>query len=292
MKYIKFLLLSLFLITFIGAQVKDNTFSSKKGTQVSDDLIETEFYMNVKIAVLNGLLQQYYKTLIKMDSSNTLKKTIIIKDENNKNKKIEVERIKYSPTKTKVWRAKDKDNNSYIVMEKYNFIPAHYTSTTSIGTKIKRLIITYDSSGKVKKFFSIILSDNFRDELKTTTEIFDDSPVIISVDEKEKNAIYKLSQKKYSKMSASEKNTVKEYNKKMNDIKLRYSFNKKSPYNVILANVENTITNALRLKFKRTFYIKHLLCFEGLYRYTEEYQRKYNTNKDLKTIEFLKQNLN
>lgn len=161
--------------------------------------------------------------------------------------------IKYTPGQTIFNRSKDE---GYIELRSYEFIPQGY-SNRSIGHREKWVRLYFDGNNQLTRVVTRIQNENFREDTQFASQIIDPSP----------------------KTEGTE------------DIQIKSKINRDDRYDVPLGKIENTITNPLRLKFKREYYIPHLVYFEKLFRFTAEYQKRYGTNTDEVTIDTLKKSL-
>ena len=160
-------------------------------------------------------------------------------------------KIKYTPGQTRF----DK-GDGYIELRSYDFIPLGY-SNKSVGHREKWLKLYFDDNNQLTKVETLIERFNFREQTSFKSRVVDPSP----------------------KTEGTE------------DIQIRTKVNLDDTYDVTLSKMENTVTNPLRLKFKREYYIPHLKYFEKLFRFTQEYQKRYGTNNDAVTIDTLKKSL-
>jgi hypothetical protein len=171
-------------------------------------------------------------------------------------------KVKQTPTQTIFSMGKDEDGE-YIELVAYTFNPRSYNYGYPVGTAAKtmRLYFTGKDLAKIK---TIVDDQNFFEQYKYYTKAVHPNPA----------------------------------KGNPNDIQLATSFNKttelaeKSPdYTVKLADVENDPSNPNRIKFKRDFYIEHLIYFEKLFRFTFEFQKRGASNGDVETINRLKNSL-
>lgn len=171
-------------------------------------------------------------------------------------------RVKLSPTQTIFSMGKDEDGD-YIELIAYSFNPQSYNYGKPVGTSGKTMRL-YFNGKELAKIKTIVDDQNFYEQYKYYTKALHPSPV----------------------------------KGNPNEIQLATSFNKstevaeKSPdYKVKLADVENDPSNPNRIKFKRDFYIEHLIYFEKLFRFTFEFQKRGASNDDEETIHRLKNSL-
>ena len=175
--------------------------------------------------------------------------------------------VRYTPMKThfrsclkgKSFPQKDDPackSEDYIEVESYEFIQAAFNYTEVVGSKVKILRLYFDGDSLLK-VESRITEENFQENSKYDSKVVDPTPT--TVDNK--------------------------------DIVIMNRFNEGIPYEVQLGNIENTVSNPLRIKFKREFYIEHLQQFEVIYRYAEKYTQRYGTNKNTMAIKYLKKSL-
>jgi hypothetical protein len=171
-------------------------------------------------------------------------------------------KVKQSPTQTIFSMGKDEDGE-YIELVAYTFNPQSYNYARPVGTAAKTMRL-YFTGKELAKIKTIVDDQNFYEQYKYYTKAVHPSPV----------------------------------KGNPNEIQLSTSFNKptevaeKSPdYTVKLADVENDPSNPNRIKFKRDFYIEHLIYFEKLFRFTFEFQKRGASNGDVETIHRLKNSL-
>lgn len=159
--------------------------------------------------------------------------------------------VKYTPGQTNFSKG-----DGYIELESYNFIPQSYVYGNPVGTKVKKMRLYY-SGETLSKIETEILEQDFYHKTKFYSKIVDPSPM-------DNNA---------------------------NDMIITTSFNDGKPYEVTVGDMENTLTNPLRINYKRDYYIEHLIYFEKSFRFTWEFQKRYGTSNDVVTIETLKKSL-
>ncbi len=159
--------------------------------------------------------------------------------------------VKYTPGQTIFMKG-----DGYIELISYNFIPTSFSYGKPVGTKEKRLRLFF-SGETLTKMETEVMEQDFLRHTKFYSKVVDPSPTDAEV----------------------------------NDITITTSFNDAKAYEVTLKNMENTLTNPLRINYKRDYYIDHLTYFEKMYRFTEEFQKRYGTNNDKITIERLKKSL-
>lgn len=171
-------------------------------------------------------------------------------------------KVKQTPTQTIFSMGKDEDGE-YIELVAYTFNPRSFNYGYPVGTAAKTMRL-YFSGKELSKIKTIVDDQNFFEQYKYYTKAVHPAPV----------------------------------KGNPNDIQLETSFNKstevaeKSPdYKVKLADVENDPSNPNRIKFKRDFYIEHLIYFEKLFRFTFEFQKRGASNGDVETINRLKHSL-
>jgi len=169
-------------------------------------------------------------------------------------------KVVQSPTQT-IFNT-DKDGK-YIELVAYTFNPQSYNYGKPVGTAAKTMRL-YFSGEKLTKIETIVDDQNFYEQYKYYTKAGHDNPV----------------------------------DGTPNAIKLETSFNKttvdadkKADYAVTLGDIENDLTNPNRIKFKRDFYIEHLIYFEKLFRFTYEFQKRGASNGDVETIHRMKNSL-
>ncbi len=159
--------------------------------------------------------------------------------------------VKYTPGQTIFTKG-----DGYIELISYNFIPTSFSYGKPVGTKEKRLRLFF-SGETLTKMETEVMEQDFLRQTKFYSKVVDPSPTDAEV----------------------------------NDITITTSFNDAKAYEVTLKNMENSLTNPLRINYKREYYIDHLTYFEKMYRFTEEFQKHYGTNNDMITIERLKKSL-
>jgi len=171
-------------------------------------------------------------------------------------------KVKLTPTQTIFSTGKDEDGD-YIELVAYTFNPQSYNYGKPVGTAAKTMRLYFNGKDLVR-IKTIIDDQNFYEQYKYYTK-------------------------------SSHPNPAKG---NPNEMLLATSFNKptdvaeKTPdYKVKLADVENDPTNPNRIKFKRDFYIEHLIYFEKLFRFTFEFQKRGASNGDVETINRMKSSL-
>ena len=169
--------------------------------------------------------------------------------------KLQALTVEYTPFQT-IFR-KDGDKN-YVEIEAYSFLTEGMVKTNGDRSGYrKRVVRLFYENNALSKVESSVIEENFITKERYESTVLDPSP--------------------------TDENT--------NDITLTTKFNKAETYSIGLAKMENTISNPLRIEFKRDFYINFLTDFEKLFRYTEEYQKQYGTQEDYITIQNLKRGL-
>lgn len=171
-------------------------------------------------------------------------------------------KVKLTPTQTIFSMGKDEDGE-YIELVAYTFNPQSYNYGRPVGTAAKTMRL-YFSGKDLSKIKTIVDDQNFYEQYKYYTKAVHPGPV----------------------------------KGNPNEIQLATSFNKptdvaeKTPdYTVKLGDVENDPSNPNRIKFKRDFYIEHLIYFEKLFRFTFEFQKRGASNGDVETINRMKHSL-
>jgi len=164
-------------------------------------------------------------------------------------------KVKKTPVQTVFTASKDEDGE-YIELTAYAFTPRSFNYGTPVGTETKsmRLYFTGKTLTKIK---TIIDDQNFYEQYKYYTKALHPDPA----------------------------------KGNPNEILLATAFNKtteqaeKTPdYKTKVAEMENDSTNPNRVKFKRDFYVEHLIYFEKLFRFTFELQKRGATNDDSEII--------
>ena len=169
--------------------------------------------------------------------------------------KLQALKVKYTPFQT-VFR-KDAEKN-FVEIEAYSFLTEGMVETNGdrAGYR-KRIVRLFYENNALSKVESSVIEENFITKERYESTVIDPSPTDDNI----------------------------------NDITLTTKFNKADTYSIGLKKMENTISNPLRIEFKRDFYINFLTDFEKLFRYTEEYQKQYGTQDDYITIQNLKRGL-
>lgn len=233
---------------------------SQNDKQKAEEIQKTEKYLDGRIKEINDLLKYYIK----------------LKDAN----------VKLSPGKTVYTDSKKTEkykDESFIELESYSFIPASYVSNKSVGTSSKALRLYY-SGENLSKVETTIIEDNFNTKLTTISVIVDPSPAT-----EDSSDIVVRSLTLRNNTPSIEK--MDEYLKKLRDTSKKPEFKLGDFYEGKMSEIQNTISNPLRVRFKRTFYVKNLRYFEKMYRFTEDYYRRYGKDSDAATIETLKKSL-
>lgn len=171
-------------------------------------------------------------------------------------------KVRQTPTQTIFSMGKDEDGE-YIELVAYTFNPRSTTNSNPVGTSAKTMRL-YFVGKELAKIKTTVDDQNFFEQYKHYTRVVHPGPV----------------------------------KGNPNDIQLSTSFNKstevaeKNPdYTVKLADVENDPTNPNRMKFKRDFYVEHLIYFEKLFRFTFEFQKRGASGTDVETVNRLKRSL-
>jgi len=175
--------------------------------------------------------------------------------------------VRYTPGQTNFsYGTDDKTNDTYIELESYAFIPASLSSGKSVGSRFKSIKL-YHKDGVLQKILSSISEENFKDNTRYKSSVLDTTIDYLNEDEVYTDAI------------------------KINDIKVTNKVNSQPVHTLELTFMENSLANAMRIDFKRDFYVPHLKYFEKMLRYTFEYQKKYGTDTDSMALENLKKSL-
>lgn len=233
---------------------------SKNDKQKSEEIQKTEKYLDGRIKELNDLLKFYVK----------------LKDAD----------VKLTPGKTVFTDSKKTEkykNENFVELESYSFIPASYISNESVGTRRKAMRLYY-AGENLSKIETSIIEDNFRSKLTTISVVIDPSPA-----SEDTNDIVVRTLTLRNNTPSVEK--MDDYLKQMRDVSKKPNFNLGDFYEGKLSDMQNTISNPLRVRFKRTFYVKNLRYFEKIYRFTEDFYRRYGKDSDAVTIETLKESL-
>ena len=164
-------------------------------------------------------------------------------------------KLEYLPQQTEVIKG-DEGGFSTIKLISYDFIPLGY-SGKSVGHKEKYVKLFFKGE-TLEKIETKVLEQNFREDTRYTSKVEDPKPST----------------------------------EKMDDLVVVTQFNREDTYKVELKDMDNTLANPHRLKFKRDYYIPHLTHFEKLFRYTLAYQKFFGRGSDKVTIERLKRSLN
>ncbi|MDH5720516.1 MAG: hypothetical protein OEZ13_07810 [Spirochaetia bacterium] len=159
--------------------------------------------------------------------------------------------VNYSPAQTRFRQAED-----YIELESYSFINHTRNTGEVVGMKSKIMRLYY-SGNSLKKIETTVIEENFQQQTKIENKVVDPSP----------------------------------QTEDSQDIEITNIFNDGRPITVALKSMQNTISNPLRIKFKREFYLKNLAYFQKMYTYTIGYQARYGTSTTDNLIEDLKKSL-
>lgn len=193
--------------------------------------------------------------------------------------------VRYSPGNTVFTKGDD-----YIELDSYNFIPMGFNNGYPVGTRLKKMRL-YFNGDKLVKVISLVYEENFYEKTKYISEVTDPSPTDDNTNDI--TICTAFNSPSGNEIRAQENKSDKSGVAVQQDWNIGgcTTLNKKYSYNVVLEKMENTITNPLRIKFKRDYYVPHLKYFEKMYRFTEEFQKRYGTNNDVVTIETLKRSL-
>ncbi|MDH5717471.1 MAG: hypothetical protein OEZ22_07505 [Spirochaetia bacterium] len=159
--------------------------------------------------------------------------------------------VNYTPAQTKFTKGKD-----YIEIESYSFIGRSYNKSNIIGMKTKKMKLFYNGD-KLSKIITSVMEENYEKRTKTENTVIDESP-------------------------ATKDNL---------DIKIINVNNGGVPYEVNLGNMENTLSNPMRIKFKREFYLKNLVYFDKMYHYTVSFQLHKDKKNDAQIIKDLSESV-
>ena len=168
-------------------------------------------------------------------------------------KKLKDIEIKLTPGRT-IFR-KNPDEG-YVEIESYSFIPESSIYTTLVGIRYKIMRLYYGQGVTASKIETEIFEQNFLTHEKRESKITDPSPDTLD----------------------------------MNDVMLISQLNKNEEDQLRMGQMENTISRPMRIRFKKN-YLNHLINFEKLLRFTEEFQIKYGIDSDKQIISNLKNSL-
>ena len=168
-------------------------------------------------------------------------------------KKLKNIEIKLTPGRTIFRKNPDK---GYIEIESYSFIPESAIHTNLVGIRYKVMRLYYGQGVAASKVETEIFEQNFLTHEKRQSSIVDPSPDTLD----------------------------------MNDVTLTSQLNQNKPAKFSVGKMENTISRPMRIRFKKN-YLNHLINFEKLLRFTEEFQIKYGIDTDRQIISNLKNSL-
>jgi len=162
-------------------------------------------------------------------------------------------------TKVRITPANTKfiEKENYIELENYDFILENLGSSNVVGSRIRRIRLFFNGND-LEKVESEVIDNNFLNKSKEHTKVIDPSP-----------------------------NTVEN-----GDIVITHQKNTEPKVTKELKDFDNTLSQPNKIKFKREWYLEHLIDFERMFRYTKKYQQMYGSNTDYDTIEILKKSLN
>jgi len=149
-----------------------------------------------------------------------------------------------------------RQGGDYIELESYAFINHTRNTKEVVGMKSKTMRLYY-SGNSLKKIETMVIEENFQQQTKIENIVVDPSPQTEGAE----------------------------------DIEVTNIFNDGRPVTLTLKDMQNTISNPLRIKFKREFYVKNLAYFQKMYKYTVGYQKRYGANTSNGLIEDLKKSL-
>ena len=159
--------------------------------------------------------------------------------------------VNHSPSQTRFRRGSD-----YIELEKYDFIKESFASNKVVGRRTKYLRL-YFNGETLNRVESEMVEVNFKTGKRHISRVVDGSPASAET----------------------------------SDIEVFTQNNQEPPNETTLGEMENTISNPNRIKFKREFYLEHLKVFERYFRYTKKYRELYGSNTDYNSIETMKKSL-
>lgn len=274
-------LLSIGLVAGVWA-VDDSLKAGKNWEkQQSEELRKTEASMDNRIKEMYKMLERYH-VLKKFDIQMTPGRTKFRKNVKGEDGKM----------------TNEGEDQEYIELESYAFIEKSSIHPAKVGSKYK-LMRLYFNGEKLSKVETATAEENFQEHTTTITLTVDPAP---DTSEPKEDSDKAPSEEEIKDTQINNTvirtqilvNRVVDSNKVislMRDIEKPIDYPFGTPYEVTMKNVESTITNPLRVKFKREFYLPNLKYFEKLFRFTEEYQKRYGTGADLTTIERLKDSL-
>ncbi|MDH5717472.1 MAG: hypothetical protein OEZ22_07510 [Spirochaetia bacterium] len=155
--------------------------------------------------------------------------------------------INYTPAQTKFNKGKD-----YIEIESYSFNGKSYNKNNIVGMTTKKMKLFFNGN-TLTKVETSVMQEDYEKRTKTENTIIDVTPLT----------------------------------KDLSDVVITNTVNSGNPYNLIVKDMENTVSNPMRIEFKRNFYLKNLMYFEKLFRYTESFQVQKDKNNDEKIIKEL-----
>ncbi len=153
--------------------------------------------------------------------------------------------VRYTPQRTKFTKDVSK---GYIELESYSFIPVvHFLPELSgLRTKTMRLYFQGNNLSKVQTTVTDYDHEQDISEISTVVDI-------------------------------------KPLTKENGDVSVTHQVNGDKTYTSRLGAFENIVSRPVRLDFKRKYYEKHLVYFEKLFRFTQEFQRQHGTGQDAET---------
>ena len=161
--------------------------------------------------------------------------------------------IKYTPNRT-IFRKSNKDN--YIEIESYSFIPESDIFTNLVGIRSKVMRLYYGQGNQASKIETKFFNHNFLTHEKNQSSIIDPSPMTSD----------------------------------MSDVLITDQLNSSPQYKSALGKIENSISKPMRIVFKKD-YLKNLVNFEKLLKFTESFQIKYGIDADQRVINNIKESL-
>ncbi len=171
-------------------------------------------------------------------------------------KKLKDIEVKLTPSTTIFKKNAEK---GYIEIESYSFIPESDIHTTLVGVRYKIMRLYYGQGDSANKIETKIFEQNFLTNEKTQSRIIDPSP---GTDD-------------------------------LNDVRITNhtnQFNRATEYESQVGQIENSVSRPMRIRFKKR-YLKHLVNFEKLLRFTEDFQITYGANADEQVLSSLKKSL-
>lgn len=165
--------------------------------------------------------------------------------------------LRYSPVQTRL-----KKTEEYVELEAYAFIPRFAGSPVLVGKK-SRIMRLYFSGSEISKIENIFEELNFEKHTRNYTSVIDPSPLSEDTADIEVQHI------------------------EISDFSVEKPLEDPRTYKTTLGKMANSVSQPLRIRFLRDFYVTQLSTFETLFAGTKALQERFGTNNDVTVIKSL-----